>query len=210
MTCNSRCASAEGDAGAWRRALLIVRYEKRAGHAYPGLSCSACCAMRQRDFALGLAGFVKLQTEFCGDGRFQAFGRATRAGGFTCWRKATACGLFVRDGLERHEYGDLRRASFQQAYAEFCADQGWNALPSRSDAMGLATLQDIRIRQPSPITVIGNAFQPGRAELDKPVETRRREVAIFVPLQSIAHETTAGCRFSPAVNPPARVARPKA
>ena len=36
---------------------------------------------------------------------------------------------FVREGLERHAFGDVTTAEFQQAYAEFCADKGWNALP---------------------------------------------------------------------------------
>ena len=37
--------------------------------------------------------------------------------------------LFVEERMERHEYGDVTTAEFQQAYAEFCADKGWNALP---------------------------------------------------------------------------------
>ena len=37
--------------------------------------------------------------------------------------------LFVKEGLVRHEYGDVTTSELHQAYAEFCADKGWNALP---------------------------------------------------------------------------------
>jgi hypothetical protein len=37
--------------------------------------------------------------------------------------------LFVRERIVSDESGDLTNGEFQQAYAEFCADHGWNALP---------------------------------------------------------------------------------
>ena len=38
--------------------------------------------------------------------------------------------LFVQASLERHEFDNVTSAEISQAYAEFCADKGWNALPT--------------------------------------------------------------------------------
>ena len=38
--------------------------------------------------------------------------------------------LFVNQRLEKHEYGDVTTAEISQAYAEFCADNAWNVLPT--------------------------------------------------------------------------------
>ena len=38
--------------------------------------------------------------------------------------------LFVQASLERHEHENITSAEISQAYAEFCADKGWNALPT--------------------------------------------------------------------------------
>ena len=38
--------------------------------------------------------------------------------------------LFVQAQLERHEHDNVTSDEISQAYAEFCADKGWNALPS--------------------------------------------------------------------------------
>ena len=89
VTCNSRLRlRLEGDAGAWRRRLLVVRYEKPP----PAKRVLDFDHVLLRDEGSGIlrwamAGFVKLQTEFAEFGRFQAFGRATRAGGFVAGGK---------------------------------------------------------------------------------------------------------------------------
>jgi len=36
--------------------------------------------------------------------------------------------LFVKERIQRNEYGDVTTSEIGQAYAEFCGDRGWNAL----------------------------------------------------------------------------------
>jgi hypothetical protein len=50
--------------------------------------------------------------------------------------------LFAKERMARHEYGDVTTSEISQAYAEFCADRGWNALPS---AVVERTLPDIML-----------------------------------------------------------------
>ena len=46
--------------------------------------------------------------------------------------------------MARHEYGDVTTSEIQQAYAEYCADHGWNALPT---AVVERTLPDIMLEE---------------------------------------------------------------
>ena len=50
--------------------------------------------------------------------------------------------LFVRENLEQHAYGDVTTSEITQGYAEFCADKGWNALPT---AIVERTLPDLML-----------------------------------------------------------------
>jgi phage/plasmid-associated DNA primase len=130
MTCNSRLRiRLEDDAGAWRRRLLIVRYEKPP----PGKRILDFHVPLLREEGSGilrwaLAGFVKLQTEFAERGDF-ALTDDQRGRIDSLLAESDSLRLFVRERVERHEYGDITNGEFQQAYAEFCADKGWNALP---------------------------------------------------------------------------------
>ena len=130
MTCNSRLRiRIEGDVGAWRRRLLIVRYENPP----PAKRILDFHVPLLRDEGSGilrwaLAGFVKLQTEFAEVGDFKLT-TAQRGRIDSLLAESDSLRLFVRDGLERHEYGDITTGEFQQGYAEYCADRGWNALP---------------------------------------------------------------------------------
>ena len=130
MTCNSRLRiRLEDDAGAWRRRLLIVRYEQPP----PAKRILDFHVPLLRDEGSGilrwaLAGFVKLQAEFrdCGD---FALTDGQRGRIDSLLAESDSLRLFVREGIERDEYADLTAGEFQQAYAEFCAAKGWNALP---------------------------------------------------------------------------------
>ena len=130
MTCNSRLrVRLDGDVGAWRRRLLVVRYEKPP----PARRILDFHDTLLREEGSGilrwaLAGFVKLQAEFAEVGDFvltaAQLGRVD-----SLLAESDSLRLFVEERMERHEYGDVTTAEFQQAYAEFCADKGWNALP---------------------------------------------------------------------------------
>ena len=75
-----------------------------------------------------LAGFVKLQAEFAERGDF-ALTDAQRGRVDSLLAESDSLRLFVKERMARHEYGDVTTSEIQQAYAEFCADKGWNALP---------------------------------------------------------------------------------
>ena len=131
MTCNSRLRiRLEDDAGAWRRRLLIVRYENPP----PTRRVLEFQDTLLREEGTGilrwaLAGFVKLQGEFAERGDF-ILTDEQRERIDSLLAESDSLRLFVRDGLERDEDGDITTAEFQQAYGEFCADKGWNALPT--------------------------------------------------------------------------------
>ena len=130
VTCNSRLRiRLEEDAGAWRRRLLVVRYEKPP----PVKRILDFHNTLLRDEGSGilrwaLAGFVKLQAEFAERGDF-LLTDAQRGRVDSLLAESDSLRLFVKGRMERHEYGDVTTSEFQQAYAEFCADKGWNALP---------------------------------------------------------------------------------
>ena len=141
VTCNSRLRlRLEGDAGAWRRRLLVVRYEKPA----PAKRVLDFDHVLLRDEGSGilrwaLAGFVKLQTEFAETGDF-ALTEAQHGRVDSLLAESDSLRLFVQASLERHEHENVTSAEISQAYAEFCADKGWNAL---SSAVVERTLPDL-------------------------------------------------------------------
>ena len=145
VTCNSRLRlRLEGDAGAWRRRLLVVRYEKPP----PGKRILDFDHILLRDEGSGilrwaLAGFVKLQSEFAERGDF-VLTDAQRDRVDSLLAESDSLRLFVRDRMERHEYGDVTTSEISQGYAEFCADKGWNALPT---AVVERTLTDIMLEE---------------------------------------------------------------
>lgn len=143
VTCNSRLrVRLEDDAGAWRRRLLVVRYEKPP----PEKRILDFDHVLLRDEGSGIlrwamAGFVKLQAEFAEIGDFKLTD-AQRGRVDSLLAESDSLRLFVKERMTRHEYGDVTTSEIQQAYAEYCADKGWNALPS---AVVERTLPDIML-----------------------------------------------------------------
>lgn len=143
VTCNSRLrVRLEGDAGAWRRRLLVVRYDKPP----PAKRILDFDHLLLREEGSGIlrwamAGFVRLQTEFAEIGDFKLTG-AQRQRIDSLLAESDSLRLFVRARMARHEYGDVTSAEISQAYAEYCADKGWNALPT---AVVERTLPDIML-----------------------------------------------------------------
>jgi len=143
MTCNSRLrVRLEGDSSAWRRRLLIVRYEKDPPEKRI-LDFDRMLLKEEGSGILrwGLAGFVKLQAEFAERGDF-ALTDAQRGRVDSLLAESDSLRLFVKERMARHEYGDVTTSEIQQAYAEYCADHGWNALPT---AVVERTLPDIML-----------------------------------------------------------------
>ena len=131
MTCNSRLrVRLEGDTSAWRRRLLIVRYQNPP----PENRILDFHVQLLRDEGSGilrwaLAGFVKLQAEFAERGDFMLT-ENQRGRVDSLLAESDSLRIFVNQRLEKHEYGDVTTAEISQAYAEFCADNGWNVLPT--------------------------------------------------------------------------------
>lgn len=130
MTCNSRLRiRLEDDSGAWRRRLLIVRYEnpppeKRILDFHETL-------LREEGSGIllwALAGFVKLQEEFKTIGDF-VLTESQKGRIDSLLAESDSLKVFVTERIERHAYSDISNDEFQQAYAEFCSDRGWNAMP---------------------------------------------------------------------------------
>jgi phage/plasmid-associated DNA primase len=143
MSCNSRLrVRLDGDTGAWRRRLLIVRYQNPP----PAKRVLDFDHVLLREEGSGilrwaLAGFVKLQTEFAELGDFSlSDGQRERVDSLLA--ESDSLRLFVKAGLERHEDETVTSAEISQAYAEYCADKGWNALPS---AVVERTLPDLML-----------------------------------------------------------------
>jgi phage/plasmid-associated DNA primase len=143
MTCNSRLrVRLDGDTSAWRRRLLIVRYQNPP----PQNRILDFHEQLLREEGSGilrwaLAGFVKLQAEFAEMGDFKLTD-AQRERVDSLLAESDSLRLFVKEKLERHEFGNVTGAEISQAYAEFCADKGWNALPS---AVVERTLTDLML-----------------------------------------------------------------
>lgn len=143
VTCNSRLrVRLESDTGAWRRRLLVVRYEKPP----PTKRVLDFDHVLLREEGSGIlrwamAGFVKLQAEFAEIGDFKLT-EAQRGRVDSLLAESDSLRLFVKERLTRQEYGDVTTSEIQQAYAEYCADKGWNALPT---AVVERTLPDLML-----------------------------------------------------------------
>jgi len=131
VTCNSRLrVRLEDDAGAWRRRLLVVRYEKPPP-AKRILDFDRLLLRAEGSGILrwAMAGFVKLQEEFRERGDF-VLTEAQRRRIDSLLAESDSLRLFVKARVGRDEYGDVTSAELHQSYAEFCADMGWTALPT--------------------------------------------------------------------------------
>ena len=131
VTCNSRLrVRLEGDGGAWRRRLLVVRYEKPPPEKRI-LDFDRLLLQEEGSGILrwALAGFVKLQAEFAERGDFQ-LSDAQRGRVDSLLAESDSLRLFVKARLVRDEDSDVTTGEISQAYAEYCADNGWNALPT--------------------------------------------------------------------------------
>ena len=130
MTCNSRLRiRLEEDSGAWRRRLLIVRYERPPVEKRI-LDLHVTLLREEGNGILrwALAGFVKLQKEFESVGDF-LLTKTQQERVDSLLAESDSLRLFVQQCFERNSYGDVTNSEFEQAYAEFCADKGWNSLP---------------------------------------------------------------------------------
>ena len=131
ITSNSRLhVRLEGDIGAWRRRMLIIRYENPPV-AKRILDFEKILLREEGPGILrwALAGFVKLQTDFDELGDFRLTD-AQRGRVESLLAESDSLPIFIREGLEKTTGGSITTSELMQRYAEFCADRKWNALPA--------------------------------------------------------------------------------
>ncbi len=131
ITSNSRLhVRLEGDIGAWRRRMLIVRY-MNPPVAKRILDFEKILLREEGPGILrwALAGFVKLQTDFDELGDFRLTD-AQRGRVESLLAESDSLPIFIREGLEKTTGGSITTSELMQRYAEFCADRKWNALPA--------------------------------------------------------------------------------
>jgi phage/plasmid-associated DNA primase len=130
VTCNSRLRlRLDGDAGAWRRRLLIVRFEQPPPpRAIPDFDRLLLREEGAGILRWALAGFVQLQEEFADIGDF-ALTEPQRKRIDSLLAESESLRVFLMERVSPHDYGDVTTAELMQAYAEFCGDRGWNPLP---------------------------------------------------------------------------------
>ena len=130
ITCNSRLRiRLEGDVGAWRRRMLIIRYERPP----PKKRILDFDKILIREEGAGilrwaLAGFVKLMGEFKESGDFM-LSDAQRTRVDALLDESDSLRRFVESEVVREEGASVTVTEAIHAYAEFCATKGWNPLP---------------------------------------------------------------------------------
>ena len=131
ITCNSRLrVRLDGDVGAWKRRLLIVRYDapppqKRIQH-FDGV------LLKEEGSGMlnwALWGFAMLLNDLREKGDFVlSENQHQRIDGLLA--ESDSLRKFLTERVVRDEESDLTGEEIKSAYAEFCGDSGWNPLPN--------------------------------------------------------------------------------
>ena len=132
VTSNSRLrVRLKGDVGAWRRRLLIVRYEA----PLPKKKIPDFGALLVREEGPGIlnwfvagADMILRDIDQSPDGDIVL---TERQKGIvdSLLAESDSLRFFLRDRVERSEDADLSVGEIVEAYAEFCPDMGWNPMP---------------------------------------------------------------------------------
>ena len=131
VTCNSRLKiRLEDDADAWRRRLLIVRYERPpTTKRIPDFDKVLLREEGSGILRWGIEGFVKLQAELAERGDFRLT-PAQQERIDSLLQESDSLRLFVRTRIEPSDGDSVTTSDLVQAYVVFCSDQGWNPLPA--------------------------------------------------------------------------------
>ena len=131
VTCNSRLKiRLEDDADAWRRRLLIVRYEKPpVAKRVPDFDKVLLREEGPGILNWGIEGFVKLKADLAEKGDFRLT-PAQQGRIDSLLQESDSLRLFVRTRIEPSDGDSVTTSDLVQAYVVFCSDQGWNPLPA--------------------------------------------------------------------------------
>lgn len=130
VTSNSRLqVKLDGDIGAWRRRLLIVRYEAPAPKKK--IPNFADLLIQQEgsgilNWALQGLGMLLSDIEESGDIKL---GQAQIDRVNLLLAESDSLRNFIRDNVMGADHGDLSGAEIVEAYAKFCPSMGWNPKP---------------------------------------------------------------------------------
>lgn len=141
MTSNCRLkVKLQGDVGAWRRRMLIVRYEAPA----PKRKIPDFGALLIREEGSGILnwalhglGLLLADIEETGDIRL-----TPRQGGVvdSLLAESDSLRFFLRENVKCESGSDLTVSEIIQAYAHFCPDKGWDPLPESQIGRQLPSL----------------------------------------------------------------------
>jgi len=131
ITCNSRLRfRLEDDVGAWRRRLLIVRYERPpVEKRITGFEEILIKEEGSGILRWAIDGFVKLQAQLAEKGDFRLT-PAQQERIDSLLQESDSLRMFVRTRVEPSDGSNITTGELVQAYAVFCAEQGWNPLPT--------------------------------------------------------------------------------
>jgi phage/plasmid-associated DNA primase len=130
VTSNSRLqVRLEGDTGAWRRRLLIVRYEAPPpAKKIPDFGKSLVATEGPGILNWALQGLSALLHDVEKFGDIQL---TSRQSGMvdSLLAESDSLRFFLRDCVMQSDTGDLTVSEIIQTYAEYCPTKGWNPLP---------------------------------------------------------------------------------
>lgn len=141
MTSNCRLrVKLQGDVGAWRRRMLIVRYEAPPPkRKIPDFGTKLICEEGSGilNWALHGLGLLLADLEETGDIRL-----TPRQSGVvdSLLAESDSLRFFLRENVVKSPGSDLTVGEIVQAYAHFCPDQGWDPLPETQIGRQLPTL----------------------------------------------------------------------
>ena len=129
VTCNSRLTvHLEGDAGAWRRRLAIIEYRKaKPAKAIADLSEQILAKEGPGVLNWMLEGLEKLRA----DGWELRLTERQQKVVDDLLLESEADVVFARECLRKDEAGSLTVAKCYEAYATFCNDRSWVAMPKK-------------------------------------------------------------------------------
>jgi len=131
ITCNSRLRfRLEDDDDAWRRRLMIVRYERPpVTKRIPDFDKVLLREEGPGILRWAIEGFVKLKADLAEKGDFRLT-PAQQGRIDSLLQESDSLRLFVKTRVEPSDGSSITTSDLVQAYAVFCADQGWNPMPT--------------------------------------------------------------------------------
>ena len=163
ITCNSRLRfRLEDDDDAWRRRLMIVRYERPpVTKRIPDFDKVLLREEGPGILRWAIEGFVKLKADLAEKGDFRLT-PAQQGRIDSLLQESDSLRLFVKTRVEPSDGSSITTSDLVQAYAVFCADQGWNPMPTTVVERKAPDLMLDTWQVPKSNSLGGEGRQPGR------------------------------------------------